>query len=157
MDKGGQRWTKTDNWILEYCIFARHNMPFITSRDYFTKSQTTTINLKKIWQNLKEQTFPMTRQNSDVKNRIFCLRPSLFSFTSRSLLVRSSFVSRCSLVRYSLVYRRPIEDRTRNKQKTNERTTRKQRKNNEKLSRSYQNPPNYWQKTEKGNSLDDKQ
>ena len=38
-----------------------------------------------------------------------------------------------------------------------EKTTRKQRKNNEKLSRSYQNPPNYWQKMEKGNSLDDKQ
>ena len=79
----------------------------------------------------------MTRQNSDVKNRIFCLRPYLFSFTSRSLLVRSSFVSRCSLVRYSLVYRRPIEDRTRNKQKTNERTTKKQRENNEKTTKSY--------------------
>ena len=65
----------------------------------------------------------MTRQNSDVKNRIFCLRPYLFSFTSRSPLVRPSFVSRCSLVRYSLVYRRPIENRTRNKRKTNERAT----------------------------------
>ena len=76
----------------------------------------------------------MTRQNSDVKNRIFCLRPYLFSFTSRSPLVRPSFVSRCSLVRYSLVYRRPIEDRTRNKQKTNERATNIDRDADEKLS-----------------------
>ena len=79
----------------------------------------------------------MTRQNSDVKNRIFCLRPYLFSFTSRSLLVRSSFVSRSSLVRYSLVYRRPIENRTRNKRKTNERATNVGRETIENSTRSH--------------------
>ena len=153
MDKDGQRRT-IEFWNIVYLQdITCHSL----HQEIISQKVKPPQQIKELWQNLKEQTSPMTRQNSDVKNRIFCLRPYLFSFTSRSPLVRSSFVSRCSLVRYSLVYRRPIEDRTRNKQKTNERTTRKQRKNNEKLSRSDQNPPNYWRKTEKGNSLDDKQ
>ena len=80
-----------------------------------------------------------------------------FSLGPRSSLVRLSLFSRSLFVSLSKTYRGPNEEQAKNERENNEKTTRKQRKNNEKLSRSDQNPPNYWRKTEKGNSLDDKQ
>ena len=62
----------------------------------------------------------MTRQNSDVKNRFFCLRPYLFSFTSRQVLVRLSLFSRSLFVSLSKTYRGPNEEQAKNERKSNE-------------------------------------